>query len=152
MREHDAMIGGEESGGYAFRGHIPERDGVLAGLYLLEMLMDYDMPMSQIVDHLQEMAGPSYYDRIDVRFKPEQRAGVMARFQGPPPSELAGQNVDHVQTLDGYKYCLADGSWLLVRASGTEPLIRLYTEASSPEMAQRILKAGEQLAGIESRA
>ncbi len=148
MREHNAMIGGEESGGYAFRGHIPERDGCLAGLLLLEMLIAYDMPMSKIVEHLQQMAGPSYYDRNDVRFPEERRAEVIARFQGEHPAEIAGERVDHVETLDGFKYFLADGSWLLVRASGTEPLIRLYTEATSPEMAQRVLQAGRAMAGI----
>jgi phosphomannomutase len=148
MREHDAMIGGEESGGYAFRGHIPERDGVLANLFLLDMLLAYDQPLSAIVQHLQDIAGPSYYDRIDVRFPPERRAEVMARFEGEHPAEIAGQKVVRVQTLDGYKYFLADGSWLLVRASGTEPLIRLYTEASSPDMAQKILAAGKEMAGL----
>jgi alpha-D-glucose phosphate-specific phosphoglucomutase len=149
MREHDAMIGGEESGGYAFRGHIPERDGTLAAMYILEMLQAYDLPMSQIVQHLQEEAGPSYYERIDVRFPEEKREEVYGRFAGEHPSEIAGQKVDHVQTLDGYKYFLADGSWLLVRSSGTEPLIRLYTEATSPEMARRILEAGKQMAGLD---
>jgi phosphomannomutase len=148
MREHDAMIGGEESGGYAFRGHIPERDGCLAALYIMEMLQAYDMPMSQIVQRLQEQAGPSYYERIDERFPEEKREQVIARFAGEHPKELAGQKVDHVQTIDGYKYFLEDGSWLLVRASGTEPLIRLYTEATSPDMAKRILAAGKEMAGL----
>lgn len=148
FRARNAIIGGEESGGYAFRGHIPERDGVLAGLYLLDMLIDYDMPMSAIVEHLQKVAGLSYYDRIDVRFAPEKRAEVLARFAGEHPSAIAGENVETVQTLDGYKYFLADGSWLLVRASGTEPLIRLYTEARSPAEAQRILEAGKEMAGL----
>lgn len=148
MRENDAMIGGEESGGYAFRGHIPERDGVLAGLYLLEMVLDYDMPLSQIVAHLQEIAGPSYYDRIDSRFPEERRQEIIERFEGEHPGEIAGQPVENVQTIDGYKYFLADGSWLLVRASGTEPLIRFYTEASSPEMGRKILEAGRQMAGL----
>jgi alpha-D-glucose phosphate-specific phosphoglucomutase len=148
MQQNDAMIGGEESGGYAFRGHIPERDGVLAGLYLLEMMLDYDMPLSAIVLHLQEIAGPSYYDRIDVRFPEEKRADVLERFAGEHPKDIAGEAVDHVQTTDGFKYFLADGSWLLVRSSGTEPLIRLYTEASSPDMAQRVLAAGKEMAGL----
>ena len=149
FRAHDAMIGGEESGGYAFRGHIPERDGVLAGLYLMEMLRDYDMPLSAIVDRLQKMAGPSYYDRIDARFPPERRSEILARFEGEHPKELAGQRVDHVQTIDGYKYFLEDGSWLLVRASGTEPLVRFYTESTSPELAGRVLRAGQEMAGLE---
>jgi phosphomannomutase len=148
MRENDALIGGEESGGYAIRGHIPERDGTLAGLYLLEMLLAYDMPMSKIVQHLQDIAGPSYYDRLDIRFPEEKREEVIARFQGEHPAQIAGERVDHVQTLDGFKYFLKDGSWLLVRSSGTEPLIRLYTEATSPEMAQRVLGAGKQMAGL----
>ncbi len=148
MREHDAMIGGEESGGYAFRGHIPERDGTLASLYLLEMLLDYGQPVSAIVQHLQEVAGPSHYRRIDVRFAAEKRGEVLARFQGEHPAQIAGERVLNVQTLDGFKYFLADGSWLLVRASGTEPLIRLYTEATSPDMADKILNAGKEMAGL----
>ncbi|GAC1465676.1 MAG: phosphoglucomutase/phosphomannomutase family protein [Chloroflexota bacterium] len=148
MRSHDAMIGGEESGGYAFRGHIPERDGVLAGLYLIEMLLDYDMPLSAIVQRLQDMAGPSYYDRIDSRFPEERREEILGRFKSEHPHELAGQNIVNVQTLDGYKYFLADGSWLLVRASGTEPLIRFYTEATSPELGRTILQAGQEMAGL----
>jgi len=150
MRANDAMIGGEESGGYAFRGHIPERDGVLAGLFLLEMLLAYDQPLSEIVRHLQDIAGPSYYDRIDVRFPEEKRAEVLGRFEGEHPKEIAGRAVERVQTLDGFKYFLADGSWLLVRASGTEPLIRFYTEATSPEEGRKILQAGEQMAGLGS--
>ncbi|MGH2442054.1 MAG: phosphoglucomutase/phosphomannomutase family protein [Chloroflexota bacterium] len=148
MQAHDAMIGGEESGGYAFRGHIPERDGSLAGLYLLEMMLSYDMPLSGIVQHVQEMAGPSYYDRIDVRFPEERRAEVIDKFRGEHPGEIAGEKVQNVQTLDGFKYFLADGSWLLVRASGTEPMIRLYTEATSPAMAKRVLDAGKEMAGL----
>lgn len=148
IRESNAMTGGEESGGYYFRGHIPERDGVLAGLFLLDMLLAYDMPLSQIVAHLQEEAGPSYYDRIDVRFPAEKRREVLDRFAGEHPAEIAGRQVARVQTIDGYKYFLDDGSWLLVRASGTEPLIRLYTEARSPEEARQILTAGRQMAGL----
>ncbi len=149
MREHDAMIGGEESGGYAFRGHIPERDGSLAAMYVMEMLQAYDLPMSKIVEHLQDEAGPSYYERVDVRFPEEKREEVYGRFAGEHPSELAGQKIDHVQTLDGYKYFLTDGSWLLVRSSGTEPLIRLYTEATNPALAKQILAAGKQMAGLD---
>lgn len=149
MREHDAMIGGEESGGYAFRGHIPERDGTLAAMYVMEMLQAYDLPMSQIVQRLQAEAGPSHYERIDVRFPEEKREEVYGRFAGEHPSEIAGQKVDHVQTLDGYKYFLADGSWLLVRSSGTEPLIRLYTESTSAELAQQVLDAGKHMAGLD---
>jgi phosphomannomutase len=149
MQTHDAMIGGEESGGYAFRGHIPERDGSLAGLFLLEMLLAYEMPLSQIVQRLQEIAGPAYYDRVDGRFPPERREEIMSRFQGEHPAQIAGQTVDHVQTIDGYKYFLSDGSWLLVRASGTEPLVRFYTEATSREGAKEILEAGQKLAGLK---
>lgn len=148
MTANQAIIGGEESGGYAFRGHIPERDGIVAGLFVLDLMMAYGQPLSQIVQHLQEVAGPSYYERIDVRFPAERRGEVLARFEGEHPPEIAGERVVRVQTLDGFKYFLADGSWLLVRASGTEPLIRLYTEASSPAMAQQILQAGERMAGL----
>jgi alpha-D-glucose phosphate-specific phosphoglucomutase len=149
MRLHDAMIGGEESGGYAFRGHIPERDGTLAGLYLLDMLLAYDGPLSRIVDRLQQEAGPSYYDRIDARFPEERREEILSRFGGEHPDQIAGQRVERLQTTDGFKYFLADGSWLLVRASGTEPLIRFYTEATSPEQARRILAAGQEMAGLQ---
>jgi phosphomannomutase len=148
MTKADGILGGEESGGYAIRGHIPERDGSLAGLFLLEMLLAYDVPLSAILDHLQQVAGPSYYDRLDVRFPAEARAEVMARFEGDVPSEIAGHRVDRVDTLDGYKYYLDDGSWLLVRSSGTEPLIRLYSEARSDAEVAELLEAGKQLAGL----
>jgi alpha-D-glucose phosphate-specific phosphoglucomutase len=148
MRANDAMIGGEESGGYAFRGHIPERDGILAGLFLLDMILAYDMPVSRIVEHLQEVAGPSHYARVDARFPAEKRGPILARFQGEHPATIAGQRVTSVQTLDGYKYFLEDGSWLLVRASGTEPLIRFYTEATSDKEAEKILRAGQDMAGL----
>lgn len=149
MRAHDAMFGGEESGGYAFRGHIPERDGTLADLYLLDMLLEYGRPLSQIIDHLHEIAGPSYYERLDVRFPEERREAVMARFQREHPAEIAGQAVEQVDTLDGFKYCLRDGSWLLVRSSGTEPLIRLYAEAVEPGEPERLIAAGKKMAGLE---
>jgi phosphomannomutase len=113
------------------------------------MLLAYDMPLSRIVQRLQEVAGPSFYDRIDARFPEERREEILGRFQGEHPAEIAGEVVDHTQTIDGYKYFLKDGSWLLVRASGTEPLIRFYTEATSPEKAKEILGAGQKMAGLQ---
>jgi phosphomannomutase len=148
MMKADGILGGEESGGYAIRGHIPERDGSLAGLFLLDMLLAYDAPLSSILEHLQTVAGPSYYDRLDVRFPPQARPEVMARFSGDAPSRIAGHTVDRVDTLDGFKYYLDDGSWLLVRSSGTEPLIRLYSEARSDAEVAQLLAAGKGLAGL----
>jgi phosphomannomutase len=149
MKEVDAMIGGEESGGYAFRGHAPERDGILAGLYLLDMMVKTGKKPSQLLGWLFEKVGPHYYDRIDVAFETSRRDEVQARVLAARPATIGGLKVTEISTLDGFQFHMEDGGWLLIRFSGTEPIIRVYTETTHEDKVQDILQDGLRIAGLE---
>ena len=142
------MMGGEESGGFGFGMHLPERDGVYADLLLLDLFLRERAagrwPVSRAIEHFHELAGPSFYLRIDVHVEraayPETKRRLLVDLAAAPPAELAGEPVARtvpLDTSDGFKFFLADGSWLLIRASGTEPLVRVYTEATSRRRAGR---------------
>jgi phosphomannomutase len=148
MMRENALIGGEESGGYGFRGHIPERDGILSGLYLLSMMVSLDKRPSELIEYLYEKVGPHHYDRIDIAFDAAERGPILARLETNRPKELGGSPVIQTDTQDGYRYKLEDGSWCLVRASGTEPLLRIYCETSSPERVRELLQETRRLAGV----
>ena len=148
MVETGAMIGGEESGGFAFKGHVPERDGILAGLYLLDMMLQKNMKPSQLLDWLFSKIGPHYYDRIDTRFTGERDEKIQ-KILDAKPENIAGLKVTGLNTLDGYKFMLDDGGWLLIRFSGTEPLIRVYCETTHQDKVPDILEAGLKIAGIK---
>lgn len=149
MVESQAMIGGEESGGFAFQGHIPERDGILASLFILDFMVQKGMRPSELVDYLYSIVGPHYYDRIDSLISPEEREAVERRLKAARPHEVAGLMVTRINTMDGFKFDLEGGSWLLIRLSGTEPKIRVYGEATSEEQLKEILEEGMRLAGVE---
>jgi len=146
MREHDVLIGGEESGGIGFRGHIPERDGMLANLMLLEMLAVTGKPLTRIIGELQREFGASAYDRIDMQYPLEKRERLMAHLAANPPGKLLRSAVREVKTYDGVKYIAADDSWLMFRTSGTEPIIRIYSEAASAEKVKKLLALGRKTA------
>jgi phosphomannomutase len=148
MLETGAMIGGEESGGYAFRGHVPERDGILAGLYLLDMMVKLDRKPSQLLDLLFEKVGPHYYDRIDTRFTGDRDAR-RERIEKANPDTIGGLKVTGLDRTDGFKFNLEDGGWLLIRFSGTEPIIRVYTETTRKDRVQDILDDGLRIAGLK---
>jgi phosphomannomutase len=148
MLEVDALIGGEESGGYALRGHVPERDGLLAGLLLLDFMVQTGKTPAQLIETLFSMVGPHYYDRIDTRFPDEQRPLAKGRLDVARPPRIAGLAVTDIVTVDGYKYVMEDGGWLLVRFSGTEPIIRVYCETTRQELVPAILQEGLELAGL----
>jgi len=148
MLETDALIGGEESGGYAFRGHVPERDGILAGLYLLDLMVRLDKTPSQLIEHLYSQVGAHYYDRIDTRFPAEQREIARQRILDAHPSTIGGLAVTGLDTTDGFKFGLADGGWLLIRFSGTESIIRVYCETTEEDRVQPILQDGLRIAGL----
>jgi phosphomannomutase len=150
MLEVDALIGGEESGGYAFKGHVPERDGILAGLYLLDMMVRLEKKPSELVDLLFEKVGAHYYDRIDTPLAPEKRAAHRKQIENARPGSIAGMKVVDIVTTDGYKFSLEDGGWLLVRFSGTEPIVRVYCETTKADKVQAILQDGLKLVGIET--
>ncbi len=148
MMETNALIGGEESGGFGFRGHVPERDGVLSALYILDAMARTGRSLSGLVDWLYETVGPHYYDRLDLEFPATHRTEVMRSVQDSQPTNLAGVAVADVTRTDGFRFTLEDGSWLLLRFSGTEPLLRIYAEARSMERVQRLIGAGRDLTGV----
>jgi phosphomannomutase len=143
-----AMIGGEESGGFGFANHIPERDAIVAGLFITDMTVHYGKPLSEIISYLNEKAGPSYYHRNDYHFPAEQRETILKRLVDNPPRELDGTPVVNVNHADGFKYNLEDDTWLMVRFSGTEPILRIYTETNAPDRVERMLALGKQMTGI----
>lgn len=149
MLETDALIGGEESGGYAFRGHVPERDGILAGLYVLDLMVRMGKTPSQLIEHLYSQVGAHYYDRIDQRFQAEERDATRQRILDANPSAIGGLEVTGLDTTDGFKFGLADGGWLLIRFSGTEPIIRVYCETTEEDRVQPILEDGLRIAGLK---
>lgn len=149
MLETNAMIGGEESGGYAFRGSVPERDGILGNLYFLDLMVRTGKTPSQLLADLYAKLGATYYyDRVDTRFPPEKRPQAKARLDAARPAALAGLAVTQIDTTDGYKYILADGGWLLIRFSGTEPIVRVYCETTDESKVKPLLQEGLELAGL----
>ena len=148
MMEVDALIGGEESGGYAFRKHVPERDGILAGLYLLDMMVELSLKPSELLEALFSKVGPHYYERIDTPIEIEERERHRAAIQSSKPERIAGVRVTGINTQDGYKFELEDGGWLLVRFSGTEPIIRVYCETTDENLVDPILADGLHLVGL----
>jgi phosphomannomutase len=156
MIETGAMMGAEESGGFGFGMHLPERDGIYADLLLLDLFLRERAagrwPVSRAIAHFHEIAGPSFYLRIDVHVDraeyAETKRRLLVDLAATAPTELAGQAVARtvpLDTGDGFKFFLGDGSWLLIRASGTEPLVRVYTEATSADLRDALLVAGERL-------
>jgi len=148
MVEVDAMIGGEESGGYAFRGNVPERDGILANLCLLDFMVKTGKTPSQLIEMLFSKVGAHYYDRIDTRCTPAERDRVRATLVSSQPTTVAGLAVTYKNSTDGFKFGLEDGGWLLIRLSGTEPIVRVYTETTHGDLVEPILQAGLRIAGL----
>lgn len=147
MLETNAMIGGEESGGYAFHGHVPERDGILAGLYVLDMMIKLGKKPSELIDLLFSKVGAHYYDRIDKHFDGDLQARK-ARIISAQPKRIGGLAITGFDNTDGFKYSLEDGGWLLIRFSGTEPVIRVYTETTHRDRVQDILQDGLRIVGL----
>lgn len=148
MVEVNAMIGGEESGGYAFRNHVPERDGILAGLFLLDMIVQTGKKPSQLLDVLFEKVGPHYYDRIDSRFDQARKPEILANVDKARPTTIGGLRCTDIVTIDGHQFIMEDGGWLLIRFSGTEPIIRVYCETTHRDRVEAILNDGMKIAGL----
>jgi len=148
MLETNAMLGGEESGGYAFRGHVPERDGILAGLYFLDMMVSLNQKPSELIETLFKKVGAHYYDRIDTPFSGDRKSGEQ-KIVKSNPSHIGGIRVLNLDTTDGYKFNLEDGGWLLIRFSGTEPIVRVYCETTHKEKVTAILDDGLRVAGLK---
>jgi len=147
MLRDDILIGGEESGGISFKGHIPEGDGILMGLLLVEMVATADKPLDELVADLLNEVGPVHYTRLDLRLsRPIQKERMVKELAETAPAEISGISVNDINTMDGIKYLLEDDSWLLIRPSGTEPVLRIYAEASEPERVKALLDHGRSIA------
>ena len=147
MLKEDVLIGGEESGGISFKGHIPEGDGIIMGLLLLEIVAESGITLYELVDNLLNEVGPAYYDRIDLRLRhPVSKSKMTDKLRKDAPASVGGEKVAEICDLDGVKYILADDSWLLIRPSGTEPVLRVYAEGRSKEMVKAMLDYGQHIA------
>jgi phosphomannomutase len=145
MLKGGVLLGAEESGGIGFPGHIPERDGIAAGLMLLELLATEKISVNKMLAKLEQQFGPHRYGRIDTHFPLEKRAVLMEWLQKNPPAKLLRSPLAGMKTFDGVKYVAEDSSWLMLRGSGTEPILRIYAEAKSDADAQKLLKLGVKL-------
>lgn len=145
MIKGGVLLGFEESGGIGYPGYIPERDGILSGLMLLEMLATERISMNQLLARLEKEYGPHHYARMDAHFPLAKRPVLMDFCKNNPPSKLGKSPLKEVKSYDGVKFVAEDGSWLMLRGSGTEPILRIYSEANSPATAQRLLDAGVKL-------
>ncbi|HEY9075882.1 MAG TPA: phosphoglucomutase/phosphomannomutase family protein [Anaerolineaceae bacterium] len=151
MMKEDVLIGGEESGGISFKGHIPEGDGVLMGLLVIEMVAAYGKSLYELVNDLLAEVGPAFYERTDLRLKhPVAKEQMTRKLVKEAPAEIGGEKIMDISALDGVKYILSDDSWLLIRPSGTEPVLRVYAEGRSMEMVKALLGYGEQVAASVS--
>ncbi len=147
MLKEDILIGGEESGGISFQGHIPEGDGSLMALLLIEMVSKLDVSLYELVQDLVAKYGPVHYQRTDLRLsQPISKTQMTRQLTEEKPPHIGGDAVVEVQSVDGVKYILEDDSWLLIRPSGTEPVLRVYAEGRSPETVQNLLDFGEKVA------
>ena len=145
MRETQVLIGGEESGGLSIIGHIPEKDGILADMLVAEAIAYEGKPLSQLVEEvIAEADGPLYNKRLDLHLEDAHKAAVIDDFTKNPPAEVAGIKVKEVGRKDGIKLYLEEGSWILLRPSGTEPLMRVYLETNTPEKMTQIVQQMEQ--------
>ncbi len=147
MMSEDVLIGGEESGGISFKGHIPEGDGPIMGLLMVEIIAESKKTLFALVDDLLAEVGPAFYERTDLRLHhPVAKAEMTDLLVKKAPAEIGGQKVAEISNIDGVKYILKDDSWLLIRPSGTEPVLRVYAEGRSLEMVRALLKYGESVA------
>jgi phosphomannomutase len=139
------LLGAEESGGIGFPGHIPERDGIAAGLMLLELLATEKISVNKMLEKLEKEFGPHHYGRIDTQFPLEKRGALMEFLQKNPPAKLLRSPLADMKTFDGVKFVGEDFSWLMLRGSGTEPILRIYAEAKSGADVRKLLKLGLSL-------
>ncbi|HVV01869.1 MAG TPA: phosphoglucomutase/phosphomannomutase family protein, partial [Verrucomicrobiae bacterium] len=145
MIKGGVLLGAEESGGIGFPGHVPERDGIAAGLVLLELLATERIPVTAMIARLEKKYGPHRYGRIDAHYPLEKRAQLMEFLKANPPSKLGRSPMSEIKSYDGVKFVAEDSSWLMIRGSGTEPILRIYAEAKSDAEVRKLLKLGSNL-------
>ena len=147
MMTENVLIGGEESGGISFLGHIPEGDGPIMGLLLVEMIAHYKKTLGELVNDLLEDVGPAYYERTDLRLaRPVAKSEMTAFITKNAPKAIGDEKIVEISNLDGVKFILSDDSWLLIRPSGTEPVLRVYAESRSEPLMKELLAFGNKIA------
>ena len=145
MLKEQVLIGGEESGGIGVQGYIPERDGPLMSLILLESMAVRKQRLEEQIDELMAEFGPHEYNRVDLHPNPAKMPAIIQTLTNDNPTNIAGWEVASIDRTDGTKFDFADGSWLLLRASGTEPVVRVYSESSSQDNVAKLIAGGVQL-------
>jgi len=148
MMTENALIGGEESGGFGFRGHIPERDGILAALFILEMMEKTGRKPSELIKDLEDLIGPHAYNRVDISFSDDYRPVLEKRFLDMNPDTLGSSRISYIDDIDGKRFMLDDGSWLVIRFSGTEPLLRIYSESYSSTRVDSLIADARNILGV----
>ena len=147
-KSENVLIGGEESGSFGYAKHMPERDGIFSILYFLDLMVKTGKTPSQLIDYLFSKVGPHYFKRVDIEFPASERQTITNRIKGSFPKSIDGIKVEETDTRDGFRFVLADTAWLLIRFSGTEPVLRIYTETDSQVRADRLLNFGKELVGV----
>jgi phosphomannomutase len=142
MLKGNVLLGFEESGGIGFPDLMPERDGIAAGMMLLELLATERAPVNQLLRRLEKQFGPHHYARLDTHFPLEKRAALMELCRSQPPSKLGASPLGEIKSYDGVKFVAQDGSWLMLRGSGTEPILRIYAESKSEAAAAKLIRQG----------
>ncbi len=141
MTQEDVLVGGEESGGLAVKGHIPERDGIWMGLLILEFMAKTGKSLKELIQDVYDIVGPFNSDRDDLHIKEEQKQAIIATCKNEPYTSFGSFNVQGLETIDGFKFILSDNEWVMIRPSGTEPVLRVYAQAPTPEGVRAILDA-----------
>lgn len=145
MINEDVLLGGEESGGIAIKGHIPERDGIWMGLVIWEFMAKTGKTLEELIAEVYEITGPFAFERIDLHIKEELKQSILVNCKSGAYNSFGKYKVSHMEDMDGWKYFFDNGEWLMIRASGTEPVLRTYAESDSRENAFAILKAAQEV-------
>lgn len=144
MTQEDVLVGGEESGGLAVKGHIPERDGIWMGLLILEFMAKTGKSLKELIAEVYEIVGPFNSDRDDLHIKEEQKQAIIETCKNEPYEAFGSFKVQGLETVDGYKFILSENEWVMIRPSGTEPVLRVYAQAPTPEGVRAILDATKE--------
>jgi phosphomannomutase len=149
MTKEDVLVGGEESGGLAVKGHIPERDGIWIGLMILEFMAKTGKSLKALIQEVYDLVGAFSFDRDDLHLKEEQKQAIIEKCKNSPYQSFGKYTVKSLETIDGFKFILSDDEWLMMRPSGTEPVLRVYAQAASQEGVRAILDAAkEEVLGV----
>ena len=149
MTQEDVLVGGEESGGLAVKGHIPERDGIWIGLMILEFMAKTGKTLGELIQEVYDLVGPFSSDRDDLHLKEEQKQAIIERCKNNPYQSFGNYRVQSLETIDGFKFSLSDDEWVMMRPSGTEPVLRVYAQAPTMKGVRSILDAvKEEVLGV----